>query len=113
MKRRDCFKAAAALAGGMLLPGCEKDQAINTSGEVLPVPEFSEARLHAALDRLLAAYEDRGMAVGDTLLPPMDESAIRAACDWFPGELPPEVVALYRWRAGTGCLEHRASVLVS
>lgn len=100
MKRRDCLKSVAALAAGALLPGCERQQAINTSGEILKVPAFSRQRLHESLDRLLAAYEARGFATADTLLPPLTESELREACNWFPGELPPELIALYGWRGG-------------
>ncbi len=100
MNRRDYLKSTAALAAAALLPGCEPEQFINTSGEVLEVPEFSPTRLHAALDRLLAAYESKGMRVSETLSPPIPEDELRSACDWFPGELPPEIVALYGWRGG-------------
>ncbi|MDJ0878760.1 MAG: hypothetical protein QNI86_09120 [Halieaceae bacterium] len=100
MKRRDCLKSLAALAGGAVLAGCEPEQAVNRNGAILQVPEFSTERLHTALDGLLAAYENRGIPVGDTLLPPLDEAQLRTACDWFPQELPPEIVALYGWRGG-------------
>ena len=100
LKRRTCLQLGAVALGGTLLPGCEPQQAINSSDEPLDVPVFSASRLHAGLDRLLAAYEQKGVAVADTLLPPLEPDALREACGWFPGELPPQLVALYGWRGG-------------
>ncbi|MEP5763300.1 MAG: hypothetical protein ABJ308_01835 [Halieaceae bacterium] len=64
------------------------------------VPEFSGPNLHAGLDRLLKAYESKGMEVENSLLPPYGENRLRKSCSWFPGELTLELVSLYGWRGG-------------
>ncbi len=64
------------------------------------LPEFSKARLHQHLDRLLNAYESKGMRVRESLLPGVPEAELKKRCAWFPGELIEEIVALYEWRGG-------------
>lgn len=66
----------------------------------MEIEPFSPARLHANLDRLVGAFEQKGMPVSGGLLPPVPEDALRKACGWFPAELPLELVALYGWRGG-------------
>jgi len=64
------------------------------------VPPFSPDRLHRLLEDLRLAFEAKSLNVSDTLLPPVNESELRERCDWFPGEVVPELVALYSWRGG-------------
>ena len=99
MKRRTCLKAGAAALGSVLLYGCER-RGINTDDQLLDLPPFSPSRLRASLDGLLAAYLQKGLPVTQSLLPPIEPAALQAACDWFPGELTPQLVTLYGWRGG-------------
>lgn len=66
----------------------------------ISVPEFSSINLHSLLDKLVDAYESKGMYVSDSLLPPLSETDLANRCHWFPGELPPEIISLYSWRGG-------------
>ncbi|KJS28847.1 MAG: hypothetical protein VR64_22740 [Desulfatitalea sp. BRH_c12] len=61
---------------------------------------FSKVNLHNSLERLLKAFESKGMNVNDSLLPALTESEIKNQCSWFPGELTDEIIALYEWRGG-------------
>jgi hypothetical protein len=51
-------------------------------------------------DRLVAAFEAKGLAVGDNLQPGLSRDAILAAVRPLGIELPEEVIALYEWRNG-------------
>ena len=66
----------------------------------ITLPEFSNDNLHKLLDKLLAAYESKGMSVSDSLLPPIPELELVKKCNWFPGKLPPQIISLYSWRGG-------------
>ena len=66
----------------------------------IKLPEFSKHHLHEQLDKLLEAYESKGMTVRESLLPGIPEPELKKMCTWFPGELPEEIVALYEWRGG-------------
>ena len=68
----------------------------------LSVPDFSGENLHRQLDRLLAAFESRGMHVSQSLLPGLTRAELDMKCGWFPGELVDEIVSLYGWRGGQG-----------
>jgi hypothetical protein len=80
--------------------GCGKDDPMSEKYHVINMPEFSQSRLHSQLDKLLAAYEDKGMKVSETMLPALTENEIREQCTWFPGELTKEIISLYSWRGG-------------
>ena len=99
MNRRDLVKlcATGCFAG---IVGFEKVSAMNDPYPNIALPEFSSENLHRLLDNLLNAYESKGMHVSDSLLPPLSKSELIKRCSWFPGELPPEIISLYSWRAG-------------
>lgn len=73
-------------------------RSLNT--DIPKIAPFSSRRLHELLDELRNAYEDKGLQVSRTLLPPIEESQLRSMCDWYPDELPMELVSLYGWRGG-------------
>lgn len=89
------------LAGVPALAACSSDNS-PTQGprQGIHIEPFSATRLHELLDALVAAYEKNGQSVSKTLLPPLNENALRARCAWFPGDLPPELIALYGWHNG-------------
>ena len=64
------------------------------------VPPFSADQLHQLLEKLRSAFEAKSLNVSDTLLPPLNEQELRERCQWFPGEIVPELIALYSWRGG-------------
>lgn len=64
------------------------------------IPPFSSDRLHQRLEDLRLAFEAKSLNVSDTLLSPLNESELRERCGWFPGEVVPELIALYAWRGG-------------
>ena len=99
MNRRKFLKTGTALclAG---LAGCDQLEDESIPYPDARVPEFSSENLHRLLDELLEAYESKGMRVSETLLPPHSESELRERCQWFPGELSPEIISLYTWRGG-------------
>ena len=99
MRRRDLlrFGLAACLAGAA---GCQDRSGNFDPYAKVSLPPFSADNLHRLLDRLLAAFEARDMPVADSLLPPLSQAELIKRCAWFPGELPPEIVALYAWRGG-------------
>ncbi|MDO6545561.1 hypothetical protein [Photobacterium sanguinicancri] len=66
----------------------------------IKLTKFSKENLHQNLNRLLNAFESKGMNVEGSLLPPIPEIELRERCSWFPGDLPNEIVALYEWRGG-------------
>ena len=66
----------------------------------IKLPPFSKINLHKNLDRLLNAFESKGMKVSQSLLPSIPESELRERCSWFPGQLTEEIIALYEWRGG-------------
>lgn len=61
---------------------------------------FSADQLHRLLENLRIAFEAKSLNVSDTLLPPWNEHELRERCQWFPGEIVPELTALYSWRGG-------------
>lgn len=100
MKRRDLLKLGSMVMVSPIFTGCSKEEYMSEKHHVINMPEFSETRLHSELDRLLAAYEDKGMKVSETLLPALTEYEIIEQCSWFPGELTKEIISLYSWRGG-------------
>jgi hypothetical protein len=83
------------------IAGCDKKKTMNDLYSNVTVPDFSSENLHKLLDKLLAAYEAKGMNVSASLLAPIEESDLKKKCSgWFPGELSPEIVSLYAWRGG-------------
>ncbi|MEM8529182.1 MAG: hypothetical protein AAGG68_31410 [Bacteroidota bacterium] len=64
------------------------------------IPAFSKQQLHQQLERLLNAFETKGINVKNSLLPGLSEQEIREQCAWFPGNIPEEIIALYEWRGG-------------
>ena len=64
------------------------------------VSPFSSDRLHSLLEDLRLAFEAKSLNVSNTLLPPLGERELQKRCEWFPGEIVPELVALYSWRGG-------------
>ena len=92
------------LLGAMSIPqliscGNNSDEEVIKHMDI-EIPKFSKENLHKNLDRLLKAFEARGMLMDDSLLPAMTESEIKAKCSWFPGVLTEEIIALYQWRGG-------------
>ncbi len=86
---------------GAYLVGCDDSSHQKSVKHMdITLSPFSKANLHEKLDRLLSAFESKGMKVSDTLLPSVSESALRKQCSWFPGELTEEIIALYGWRGG-------------
>ena len=83
------------------LVGCGKEpREAKVKHMDLKIPAFSKANLLIILEKLLEAFESRGMNVGQSLLPGLSESELKDKCSWFPGELTEEIVALYEWRGG-------------
>jgi len=99
MNRRDFFKLAAVF-GVNMLASCDGKVSMNDKYLNIDVPEFSSENLHSLLDELLSAYENRGMNLSSSLLPPIEERDLKNRCRWFPGELPREIISLYGWRGG-------------
>ncbi len=99
MNRRDLLKLLA-LVSFTGLPGCDRNGPNQDQYAKFSPPAFSHENLHRLLDALLSAYENKGMRVGDTLLPAVTESNLIKQCQWFPGDLTPELVSLYAWRGG-------------
>ena len=101
MERRSFLKFSASLLGSSLLYGCDQGGSANQdTAQILTLPEFSAERLHAQLDTLSEAYEDKGLQVSKNLLPALDEQALAQKSIWFPGEMIAELIALYGWREG-------------
>ena len=82
-----------------MLSACGKKADMPKAPPVV-IPPFSEASLHAKLERLLAAFETRSPGTGANLNAGLAEADIRRLSSWFPLPLPPEVVSLYKWRNG-------------
>ena len=99
MNRRGLLRGLGGLLGSAAFSGCERSGPAGSTA-ARPSGPFSAARLHAALERLRQAFESRGLRVSGSLLPPLDEASLRERCAWFPGDLTPELVALYGWRGG-------------
>ena len=99
MDRRIFLKLCGLTVVSSPLIGCDKTPSDSQYSNIV-MPEFSAARLHSKLDKLLKAYESKGMNVSSSLLPAISEANIREQCSWFPFELPEEIIALYTWRGG-------------
>lgn len=100
MNRRN-FAKLSALLPLALSAGCQRDSSRVAAGNMVgPLPPFSRDRLHAQLDTLRAAYEEQGLMVSESLLPPVSEAELAERCDWFPGDMTPELSALYGWHEG-------------
>jgi hypothetical protein len=82
------------------LGGCAEERFPPLPGHPPDLPPFSAENLHKLLDALLAAYEAHYPGIGETLLPPIGAGELHSRCDWFPGRLPAEIIALYGWRGG-------------
>jgi hypothetical protein len=101
MKRRQFLEVFWLLAASGAVTACSQSE--RSSEERITSktgPPFSADRLHQLLEDLRLAYEGKSLNVSDTLLPPLNENDLRKRCDWFPGEIIPELLALYSWRGG-------------
>ena len=99
MRRRQFFYYGVC-AGVFLLSACKGSSQSSKSNDKLQLPSFSEYNLKQALDKLLAAYESKGLTVRDSLLPGIDAAKLMQRCTWFPGDMIPEIQALYAWHGG-------------
>ncbi len=101
MNRRRFLRLVLGMYMGWRTIGCSDESATKKKKQMnIHIPTFSKARLHQHLDRLLNAYESKGMRVGESLLPGVSEAELIKKCAWFPGDLIEEIVALYEWRGG-------------
>lgn len=89
------------LAIGGAIMGCDQSKETSKDHQMKKsLPPFSSDRLHQLLEELRLKFEAKGLNVSGTLLPPLEDHEIREKCDWFPGEIVPELIALYSWRGG-------------
>ena len=104
MQRRQFLQYAVlanlSLLNVSLLSACNKSSNSSQQSAAIDAQAFSKSETHQLLDQLLAAYEDKGFSVKDSLLPPLDAKQLLEKCTWFPGEITPELQALYAWRGG-------------
>lgn len=101
MERRRFLEIAGLLAIGGAITGCSQSgQTSENSQMKQSLPPFSADRLHQLLEELRLAFEAKGLNVSRTLLPPLKDLELREECDWFPGNIVPELSALYSWRGG-------------
>lgn len=62
---------------------------------------FDTVTFRQSLDTLCQAFEAKDNFVSKDLQPAIDEQTLRQECNqWFPAELPQELIALYGWRGG-------------
>ena len=101
MERRQFIENMALVVTGGVLAACgNSNEGFETRRMSGSMPPFSAERLHKLLEQLRLAFEGKSLNVSDTLLPPVNEEALRERCSWFPGEIVPELRALYSWRGG-------------
>lgn len=101
MRRRSFLEILFGSLVYAQVAGCDKrSNETRLQHTEINIPDFSKVNLHSNLDRLLKAFESKGMNMGDSLLPGMTEPELREKCSWFPGELTEEIIALYAWRGG-------------
>jgi len=101
MKRRRFLESIGLFALGGATAACGQSYESSESHMTnKSVPPFSADNLHKLLEDLRSAYEAKSLNVSDTLRRPLIEQEIKEECQWFPGEIVPELVALYSWRGG-------------
>ncbi|WP_233218539.1 hypothetical protein [Photobacterium sp. GB-210] len=101
MNRRSFLEILITTFAASKLYGCSGDTVVpQIKHKDINIPKFSTEVLHNSLDKLLKAFEAKGMKVSESLLPPLDEQELREKCSWFPGDLTEEIIALYSWRGG-------------
>jgi len=100
MDRRLFIKLTSLLGVIGLVQSCDKRLLMNDQYQDVIVPDFSNKNLHDLLNKLLSAYERKGMKLSESLLPPISETELIEQCSWFPGVLTPELISLYGWRGG-------------
>jgi len=99
MLRRQ-FLRGLILAPVFLSAACNKPADKSKQVSSFKEKPFSETRLQQLLDDLLAAYQAKGFSMKNTLLPPISASQLSEKCTWFPGDMLPELQALYAWHGG-------------
>lgn len=115
MYRRTMLNYGLLAAGTVVFAGCEAAHnespgAATKNAPTLPLGgEPPDRRLiHGLLDELQRRFEVIGEAVSTHLLPPLNETALRRLCAWFPGQISEEIFALYSWRGGQESRENIA-----
>lgn len=99
MNRREFLGLTSSMLGAAILSGCERDANFNYNNRIALSP-FSATQFHSRLEVLRHAYEEKGMHVSKSLRPPVSEQDLVNKCRWFPGEIVPEIIALYGWHEG-------------
>jgi len=101
MDRRRFLQNIGLLAVSGAVSACSQSEKSSVSRMTnKSVPPLSATRLHRLLEELRLAFQAKYLNVSDTLLPPLNEQELRGQCEWFPGEIIPELIALYSWRGG-------------
>lgn len=101
MERLRFLEIFGILAMGGAIMGCDQSKETSKDHQMTKsLPPFSSDRLHQLLEELRLKFESKGLNVSGTLLPPLADHEIREKCDWFPGEIVSELMALYSWRGG-------------
>lgn len=103
MHRRSFLRdLVLSAAGAGLLSACDnREGPVRYTG--IPPLKPAGASMDAIptlLEELRLAFEARGMHVTPSLLPGIAPAELAKRCQWFPAELPPEIVALYGWHNG-------------
>lgn len=98
MNRRQFSQTSFSFLSSAVLPLSACRQTNDAPPVVLPA--FSQVVFHAQLEALRLAYEAKGQHVSSSLLPPLNEVALRERCAWFPAALPQELTSLYAWHGG-------------
>lgn len=102
MRRREALTMAwssIVMSGAAGLTGCTERHGAAAPID-LDLPAFSEEAFHKKLDALRVAFDLRNPKTTQHLQPGLSEDTIRAKTAWFPGPIPREIVALYKWRNG-------------
>ena len=109
MNRRPFLKLVVGSAAVGALCSCDEKGPSILGAESVPryskIPSLSgeptpRAELHSLLEELRLAFEAVGRHVSTTLMPALSDSELRRKCSWFPGEISPELFAIYSWRGG-------------
>lgn len=110
IKRRRILKGIAAGALVPILGACGDETPGNASHRDYAtvfesIPPLSGTAsttkvMHQLLEELRQAYETIGEHVSSTLATPIAPTELVERCQWFPGTLPAELLALYSWRGG-------------